>query len=232
MKIALAQIKPIKGAVQKNIEIHLDFIQRAIAKDADLIVFPELSITSYEPTLAKELALNIHNQLFDPFQKLSDEHNITIIIGAPTTSHEGVKISAFILQPNSEQVVYSKQILHEDELPYFICGDEDVVFEVRGKKIAFGICYESLQVDHVRRALENGAEYYVASVSKPQNGIDKAYQHFSKLSREFTMPILMANSTGECDTFMSVGQSAAWNAQGVLINQLSNNDENLLIINI
>ena len=55
MKIGLAQIKPFKGDLGKNIELHLQFIQKAILNKVDAIFFPELSITSYEPELAGSL---------------------------------------------------------------------------------------------------------------------------------------------------------------------------------
>ena len=59
MKICLAQTRSFKGEVQKNIENHLRMVKQAIASQASLIIFPELSLTGYEPELAKELAANI-----------------------------------------------------------------------------------------------------------------------------------------------------------------------------
>ena len=45
MKICVAQTKPVKGDVQKNIENHKKLINLAIADEANMIIFPELSIT-------------------------------------------------------------------------------------------------------------------------------------------------------------------------------------------
>ncbi len=56
MKICLAQIKSIKGDVEENIIHHKGFIEKALTYDVDLIIFPELSITGYEPELANDLA--------------------------------------------------------------------------------------------------------------------------------------------------------------------------------
>lgn len=55
MKIALAQIQYEKGDIARNIELHLIWIDQAIAQGADCIFFPELSLTGYEPTLPKSL---------------------------------------------------------------------------------------------------------------------------------------------------------------------------------
>lgn len=53
MKLCSAQIQPIKGDIDRNIQKHIFFINSAIENGADLIFFPELSLTGYEPTLAK-----------------------------------------------------------------------------------------------------------------------------------------------------------------------------------
>jgi len=64
MKICIAQTTSEKGNVQRNFENHLQFVERAIKLNADLIIFPELSITSYEPDLANELATEIKSFWF------------------------------------------------------------------------------------------------------------------------------------------------------------------------
>ena len=92
MKIGLAQTTSLKGNVPKNIQDHLRIIKRAIKLQADLIVFPELSITSYEPELAKDLVTDVNSSLFNPFQVLSDAHEITIGIGMPTPAFDGIHI--------------------------------------------------------------------------------------------------------------------------------------------
>ncbi len=229
MKICIAQTKSLKGNVLKNIQNHLQFIERAIDLQADLIVFPELSITGYEPHLAKKLATHINHLKFNPFQKLSDKYAITIGIGMPTKAISGINISMLIFQPNKKRMVYSKQILHADELPFFTIGNTQTILEIKGQKIGIGICYETLQREHFLNTHQNGADIYIASVAKSKNGIEKAFEHFSKVAREFRTPILMANCVGFCDQFMSVGHSAIWNKDGVLLAGLDDTNQGFLM---
>ena len=56
MKICIAQTKPVTGDVNKNIDTHKKFADLAAFYRADAIIFPELSLTGYEPTLAESLA--------------------------------------------------------------------------------------------------------------------------------------------------------------------------------
>jgi predicted amidohydrolase len=47
LRIALAQISPKLGNLSSNIKLHCAWIDRALAAGAELIVFPELSLTGY-----------------------------------------------------------------------------------------------------------------------------------------------------------------------------------------
>ena len=231
MRVCIAQTQSIKGEVQPNIQNHLRIIQKAISFKADLVIFPELSITGYEPELADKLSTHLGDAVFNPFQELADKNEITIGVGMPLKTVAGITISMVIFQPNAERTAYAKQLLHADELPYFVCGTSQTLLDIKGKKIALGICYETLQRQHFLQAIELGADIYIASVAKPQGGIEKAYSHFPKMAKEFNTPILLANAIGHCDNFLAVGKSAVWNKQGDLLGELDNNTQRLLIYN-
>src|SRR5580658_10887634 len=49
MRIALGQINPTVGVLAGNLALMVRFAKDAVARKADLIVFPELSITGYPP---------------------------------------------------------------------------------------------------------------------------------------------------------------------------------------
>ncbi len=229
MKICIAQTKSIAGNIQENINKHLTLVRLAISHNADAIFFPELSLTGYEPSLAKELATNQEDARFNVFQQISDDSDITIGIGVPTNSTLGVHISMVIFQPNTPKQTYSKQQLHADELPYFTKGSEQVILTVNSKKLAPAICYESLQSDHCQNAVNLGAEMYIASVAKPKNSLKRAFEDFSDLAQQYSIPVLMCNAIGFCDNFESGGTSSVWNKKGELLAQLDEEHEGLLI---
>ncbi len=229
MKIAVAQIKPLKGNILANIEKHIQLIELAILHKTDAIFFPELSITGYEPELAKELIVYVYDKRFDDFQNISSVHNIFIGIGVPIQFGAGIQISMITFSPNRIRPVYSKQLLHNDELPYFVGGDKQIILTVESKKIAPAICYESLQMEHAQRANSLGAEIYVASVAKSQKGLEQAEKHYPAIAKKYTMPVLMANCVGPCDNFLSVGKSSVWNKDGLLLGQLNETDEGILV---
>lgn len=229
MKLCSAQIKPIKGDIESNIEKHISFINLALEKGADLIFFPELSLTGYEPTLAKKLATTQGDNRLAVFQEISDANQIIICVGIPTQYQASVRISMVIFQPHTSKQTYSKQILHADEYPYFVNGEQQVFISYKNHKIAPAICYESLQIEHSTNATTNGANIYLASVAKSAKGVEKANFHNPTIAKNLNMIVLMANSVGPADDFVSTGNSAVWNNEGQMIIQLDNKVEGLII---
>ena len=229
MKICIAQTKPIKGNVSANIDAHIKFIELALTLNVEAIFFPELSLTGYEPELAKKLATNQNDNRLDIFQETSDKNNIIIGLGLPTETESKIRISMIIFEPNKPRQTYSKQQLHSDEFPYFEIGVEQIIIKAENTHIAPAICYESLQVAHSENALKLGANVYLASVAKPAKGVEKALSYFPRLSKQNAIPVLMTNCVGFCDNFLSVGQSSVWTREGKLVGQLDDKNEGILI---
>ena len=229
MKIGIAQIRPLKGDLQANMVIHISTIKSAIKLGVDLILFPELSLTGFEPKLAQSLVQDPASPSFDLLQRLAAQNNITIGIGMPTSADRGLNISMLIFHSTKERQVYSKHILHEDEVPYFVGGESEPIVNVKGHSLGVGICYETLQREHFMQALSKGAKIYIACVAKHDKGIAKAYSHFESISKEFNTPIMMVNSVGYCDNFLSGGKSAVWNKNGELLVSLDSVNSGLII---
>ena len=229
MRIALAQMRPLKGDIPANISKHKKLINLAISLQANAIFFPELSLTSYEPELANDLSTDQEDSRLDDFQTISNENDIAIGLGLPTENNSGINISMIIFQPDQPRLTYSKQLLPADELPYFVIGNQQILLDIAGKKIAPAICFESLQLEHSQNAAKLGAEIYLTSVAKSQKGVDKALGIYPQIAREHSMLVLMANCVGFCDNFESVGQSAIWTEDGMLAGQLGDENEGLLV---
>lgn len=229
MKICAAQARPVKGDIQSNIANHKKLIDLAIADGADTIIFPELSLTGYEPGLAKELATDLNDNRFDDFQKISDTNNITIGAGMPTKADNGVLISMLIFQAFQPRQIYSKQHLHSDEFPFFINGQKQVHL-VQEKKISLAICYEISVPEHAEKIYKERGEIYVASVAKSVLGVEKAIGTLSDIAKRYSMITLMSNCIGFCDDFECGGKTSVWDNKGLLLGQLDQTHEGVLII--
>ncbi len=230
MKICVAQTKSIKGDIQRNMGNHKKLIDLAVSNGANIIIFPELSLTGYEPSLAKALVTHQDDSRFDDFQKISDTNQITIGVGMPTNSDKGVCISMVLFQPHKARQTYSKKYIHPDEEPFFVSGENFRGLKIDETPIGLAICYEALVPEHAQKAFENGAKIYIASVAKSAKGVEKAFKSLADIAQKYGMTVLMSNCFGECDDFESVGQSAVWNNKGILLGQLSASNEGIIIM--
>lgn len=229
MKICLAQTASIKGDIAANIFGHKRLIDKAVAQKADLIIFPELSLTGYEPKLAEGLAMNLNDTRLDPFQEISDAKNIIIGVGAPLKAEHGTYISLILFQPQQVRSSYSKQYLHEDEEPFFVCGPQASGVLNTEPLIALAICYEISIPEHAEGASQYGARIYIASVAKTVSGVEKANQRLSEIASEYGMTVLMSNCIGPCDGDTGGGKSAIWNEHGEMVEVLDDQEEGILI---
>ncbi|GGB18059.1 carbon-nitrogen hydrolase family protein [Puia dinghuensis] len=240
MKIGIVQTKPVKGDVVANLADHQKWIGKAVERGVDLLVFPELSITGYEPTLARELATTKEDERFDAFQWMSDKYGIVIGMGMPIWASEtdgdragggeaGVMIGMIIFQPDGPRRVYAKQYLHADEVPFFVPGNEQVFLSIDDNRIALSLCYELSVPEHSVNAYSNRANIYLSSSAKTAEGMDKALNTLTGIACTYSMIALISNSVGPCDGAECGGQSAVMNDKGEVLAKLGSSYEGMLI---
>ncbi|MEJ6516749.1 MAG: NAD(+) synthase [Pseudomonadales bacterium] len=151
MKVCLAQINTTPGDFDGNLRAIKRGIDVGSAGDADLVVFPELTIPGY---LSQDLIyqpkfidrnLEVLQDIVDYSAGLSA--NLHIVVGC-IELNEGVGKPYFnvAIVIAAGQIVgrYIKQLLPFydvfDELRYFEAGNELLVLEIAGSKVGFTIC--------------------------------------------------------------------------------------------
>ena len=229
MKICIAQTRAVKGDIEANLVNHKKVIELSASQGAKMIIFPELSLTGYEPELANALATNKDDEQFNELQQASDEKNIMIGAGIPVRSGKDVLIGMIIFRPLQPRQTYFKQYLHPDEEPWFVKGLPQQILEGFNDHIALAICYEISVPDHARRAHESGAKIYIASVAKTVEGMERAFGTLAATAEKYSMVVLVSNCVGECEGKEAGGRSAIWNDKGMLLEQLNDKDEGIII---
>ena len=232
MRIAVAQIRPSVGEVEGNIDRHLALTELALRSEAKLVVFPELSLTGYEPARAKELARFAHDGCFTQLQSACNHHGVTISAGLPLRTSGLPRIASILFRPNDETLVYSKMYLHQDEQPFFTPGIDSPTLIHASPPIAMAICFEISVPAHARNAHKAGAMAYVASVAKTARGVEAAGQRLSEVAAEYRMPVLMANCVGLLDGVECTGRSSVWDRDGALLGQLDEASEGVIVADV
>ncbi|WP_430899673.1 MULTISPECIES: carbon-nitrogen hydrolase family protein [unclassified Paraflavitalea] len=208
MKITLAQTQSKKGNIDTNIEHHIHCIE--YAEGSDLIIFPELSITNYEPELAKELAFEIDDPRLTIFQNLAIKQHQIIGISLPIKTKSKPRIGLLFFHPTKPKQLYEKQYLHADEVPFFDPGTQQVYLN-EALNIAPAICYEVSVEAHAKAAFQHPTDIYFASVAKTQTGVQNAHAQLREISEQHSCVAMMVNAVGPADNFINAGQSGIWN---------------------
>ncbi|WP_303920428.1 carbon-nitrogen hydrolase family protein [Draconibacterium sediminis] len=229
MRVAVAQIEAVKGNIEKNVETHLKWIKQAIRNEADMVVFPELSLTGYERELAGELATNQDDKRLDEMQRLSDESCITIGVGLPTRKSDNVFISMIIFQPHTDRITYSKQYLYPPEEPFFTAAKNPMVLNLETEVVSPAICYEASNDAHWEYASQNNATIYIASVLSSVAGIEAEIKKLSGMAKNKNLVTLMSNYVGRSGGYECAGRSSVWSEKGELMGQLDEKTEGLLL---
>ncbi|RKR11481.1 putative amidohydrolase [Flavobacterium sp. 90] len=231
MILAAAQTKPTRVDIEANLSDHYRFIDLAVQNGAQLIAFPELSITGYEREYAQKLAFKKDDSRLDHLKKLSVENNIIIVVGAPIQVDSELFIGEFIISPDNSVQIYTKQFLHEGEDEFFQSSfDYNPMVTIENQKISFAICADIDNPLHPENARKRETNIYIASIFFSPNGIPNAYRDLQSYAQKHEMNVLMSNFSGESWGSPSAGQSAFWNNKGELVAQMNDSDSGLLLI--
>jgi predicted amidohydrolase len=231
MILAAAQTKAKRGDIDSNLADHYRLIKIAAQKGADLIAFPELSITGYERENAAELAFSKDDSRIDQLRELAIEYNIIVIAGAPIQTESELFIGEFIIFPDNSVSIYTKQFLHEGEDEFFQSSfDYNPMLTIENKKISFAICADIDNPLHPENASKKETSIYIASIFFTPNGIPNAYRDLQNYAQKHKMNVLMSNFSGESWGYPSGGKSAFWNNKGELVAQMNDSDSGLLLI--
>ena len=231
MILAAAQTKPKRGDIDSNLADHYRLIEVAAQKGADLIAFPELSITGYERENAAELAFSKDDSRIDYLRELAIEHNIIITAGAPIQTESELFIGEFNIFPDNSVSIYTKQFLHEGEDEFFQSSfDYNPIITIENQKISFAICADIDNPLHPENASKKETSIYIASIFFTPNGIPNAYRDLQNYAQKHKMNVLMSNFSGESWGYSSGGKSAFWNNKGELVAQMNDSDSGLLLI--
>lgn len=231
MILAAAQTNPIRRDIDSNLLEHYRLVKLAAANGAQLIVFPELSITGYEREDAADLTFSENDSRLDYLKKLATENKITIIAGAPIRIESNLFLGEFCIAPNDSVSIYTKQFLHTgEEIYYQPSFDYNPILEIENERISCAICADIDNPKHPENASKNNSSTYIASIFFSPNGIPQAHQSLQNYASQYQMNVLMANFGGDSYGCPSGGRSSFWNNKGELIAQMKDSGSGLLLV--
>ncbi|MCX6569424.1 MAG: carbon-nitrogen hydrolase [Candidatus Aminicenantes bacterium] len=178
MKVALAQISPRLGDVKANVELHLEILEKARRGKADLVVFPELSLTGYTlKDLVEEVALDPNS---DPlFRKIKARtRGLAAVVGfvEEKPSEKGLFYnSAAFIADGRLLHVHRKVFLPTngmfEEAKFFAQGRDLRTFETPFGRVGLLICRDFLHYGASYVHYSSGADMIICISAAPGRGV-------------------------------------------------------------
>jgi len=175
VNVALAQISCKVGDKKHNINIMKKNIKQAKEKGANIVIFPELSLTGYlNRDIAYELAEPISGPSIHSMEEIAKKESIYIVFGMPEQSEKAHAVlcnTAVFLGPDGIIGKYRKMHLptHSvfEEKRYFRLGYEAPVFETEIGKMGLTICYDIFFPEIFRLLRLKGSQLIICISASP-----------------------------------------------------------------
>jgi NAD+ synthase/NAD+ synthase (glutamine-hydrolysing) len=237
MKIALAQINTTVGDLPCNLDLMLRSARDAATRGAEIVVFPELSITGYPPRdlVEKPTFVDRSEQAVEQLAAASAGLNITLICGyvgqAASSAGKHVANNAAVIRGGRVLFRQTKMLLPTydvfDEARYFVPGDSQSVFTLDGLPVALTICEDAwndkqywerplYRRDPVQELANAGGQILISINASPYHMGKRAQRKeiFEATARHHKMPVVYVNQVGGNDQLVFDGTSFALDAAG------------------
>ncbi len=238
--IALVQFRPEPGSSDKNAEKMNEYIRSAKNKNADLVVFPECSLTGYFPEKAAEFAVQADCPAAKKVEDLAAELKIAVCFGymesvpAEEPDEPAGSRSFTITQEifsGGTRTLYRKTHLASREEAVFKPGNAFPIAGIAGIAAGMQLCWES-RIPQISAAYrKQGAQLLLFPYASGMSG-EKCLENWS-----VHLPARASDNgcfAAACNLIShdKGGGMAVWDPKGRIIAQYWGKDENMLLCSI
>jgi 5-aminopentanamidase len=168
----------------------------------------------------------------DPIREICRRTGITAVVGAPFREPDGTpRLASLAIHPNGAEEAAFKTRLHGDEQSLFEAGQafeaaqrseqgqEPLLLDVDGWKIALAICFDAAHPAHSGAAAAAGADVYAVSALYTQDEGHRLGLHLGARAMDNRMYGVLANLGGRTPLGPSCGLSGFWGPDGLSMQQ-------------
>ena len=221
LKITVAQLNPIVGDVQGNLNLACGALEQARQDGSDLLVFSELFLLGYPPedlVLKPRVSAACQQALKDLYDQLS-ERDPAILIGAPHRDAHLIYNSVFLLRYGEEWLRFDKHELPDygvfDDSRVFSAGNlERVCFQHKGVRVGVAIC-EDIWLETVPAKIRAAnVDLLLAINASPWRRTIHRERRTAFASWEgHDLPYIFINQFGAQDELVFDGASYTWTSE-------------------
>ena len=230
MKIALCQINPTVGAFKENKELIIRNYMESLENGADIVVFPEMSVTGYPiaDLLYEDGFINNNMIVLDEISSITTK---PMILGYVYEQKGRLYNSAAVCINGKQAFRYDKILLPTydvfDEDRYFTPGEELGLFKINidneEQVIGLQICEDLWDNEYDRKISDElckaGASFIINISASPYHRMkfNERIDLIKKKVNNIKKPIYYCNLVGAQDELIFDGESIAVNSDGKLI---------------
>ena len=161
--VGAVQMASKMGDAAANAEVIVGWADRAARQGADLVFFPECSLTGYTTDRAAERAVRIDDEAACQVERFAAQRGIAIGYGF-AEKREGFDkpFITYVVASADGRLCYRKTHLGASEAASYEAGDELVVAQVAGVRVGVQLCWEGHICDIATTLRAKGAELLLA----------------------------------------------------------------------
>jgi NAD+ synthase/NAD+ synthase (glutamine-hydrolysing) len=255
MRIALAQINTTVGDLAGNVGCMVSVTRQAARLGAEMVVFPELSITGYPPRDLVEKPTFVERSE-EGLQRLASETAdlpTALVCGyvgrSESQAGKGATNSAAILEKGSIRFRQTKMLLPTydvfDEARYFMPAERQQVYTLNRTQVALTICEDAwndkqfwerqlYRRDPVEELISAGGQVLISINASPYHMGKRALRReiFAAAARHHGVPVVYVNQVGGNDSLVFDGTSFAMDAHGNVIASAGSFREDLVLVDV
>jgi hypothetical protein len=147
-----------QATIQRNLERHLYFIDKAVGEGAEFVGFPELSVNGYAfgPNMTW---LKLDGPEVRTLAEKAKEKKLYVSAGIAEIDDQGKKWNTqFILGPDGNLVGKHHKVWLTKETGVCEVGTEHNVFDVKGTKVGISTCADGSDYYNLKKLVDNGAK--------------------------------------------------------------------------
>ena len=253
MRIALGQIDTTVGDLAGNVGLMTRFARRAAALKADLVVFPELSLTGYPPRDLVEKPSFLERTEKKLAKLAAETADLALAVIAGYAGRSGIANGR--PAANRAALIRGGQVVFRQQkmlLPTYDVFDEGRNFQpaetqslvtIAGRRTALAICEDAwndrdaaakglYERNPVEELASQGAELLIIINGSPYFMGKRALRReiFAATARRHGIPVIYVNQVGGNDQLVFDGSSFALDARGRVIASAASFAEDLVVV--
>jgi predicted amidohydrolase len=227
MKLAMAQMKN-EGSVERNLAKSLEFIEKAAARGAELILFPEVQLTEFFPQYpgrnVEEYGIELDSEIVRAFRDACEKNHIAAVPNI-YLKENGKFYDASLFIDKTGNVIGVQKMVHIAqaeqfyERDYYAPSDTGFqVFDTEHGKIGIVVCFDRHYPESIRTESLMGAELIlIPTVNTKSEPLQMFEWEVRVQAFQNSVTVAMCNRVGAEGDMVFAGESLVTDAKGNII---------------